>query len=242
MPLNVPIGGIEDPGVSSLAIPGDPSSKIIMNATSSLNTQTSTRNRALSSSLNLPMSVLNDDEEYASAEYQFLKDSTNKEMAPAVNNWRNVSPENYAISKDDADEMSIIEHSLRGVSSLVGGAVTDLGRIPSGFGQLFGDMRDSFREAVLSPIKLIKPELAEAIGLAADDINNSLPWWTDPGLALEEMGLDVKETGKNISPDDPDFIEKVLGGVGGLGAQIAVLIATGGASGTALCMHREWML
>ena len=38
MPLNVPVGGIDDPGATSLAVPGDPSSRIIMDAAKDTNT------------------------------------------------------------------------------------------------------------------------------------------------------------------------------------------------------------
>ena len=235
MPLNVPIDGILDeptPGGNQLVAPGNPIVSTNRDAASSVNTQTAVRNRELSNILNMPIGSLNDDEDFAKQQHQAIKDESNRELAPASSDFRNISPENYALTKDDADEISIMEHTLRGAGSLVGGAVDGLGRIPSGFGRLFGEVRDSFREAVLTPVKLLNPELAANISTAVDDLNSALPWWTDPGLSLEQMGADVKGVGKQLTPDDPAFHEQVLGGVGQLGAQIAVILATGGIGGT----------
>ena len=56
------------------------------------------------------------------------------------------------------------------------------------------------------------------------DVNNPIPWYLDPTQILSRPGGEIKKGADSISPDDPTFVEQVLGGVGQVAAQWAVAI------------------
>ena len=221
----------EDNVSSILTIPGNPINKTNIEEASALNPQTFSRNRELSNILGVPSEVYDTDNTYAEQEWTSLNDEANKQIAPYTYDWMNQNPQNYSAIKDDSDDLSVAEHLLRAGSSLIGGSVTSLGMIPSGLSRLFSIAHDKTLNAFLSPFEAINPELANEIRQAVTSPIPYTPWWTNPEIGLEELGGAIRGEGEELSPEDPNFLEEVIGGVGQMGTQMAVMLATGGLGG-----------
>ena len=229
MPLEVPnTSDTPTAGLNLLQVPGTPVNRSNIDNSINLNPQSFSRNRELSSILGVPQPLFDADEAYAQREFQVMRDEANKQIAPYTHDMMNQNPEQYSAFKEDADDLSVVEHLLRAGGSLIGGSITSVGQIPSGLSRLFSIAHDSTLDAFLTPFEALNPELASEIKQAVTSPIPYTPWWTDPEIALEELGGAIKGTGEELSPEDPNFIEEVIGGVGQMASQMAVVLATGG--------------
>ena len=230
MPIEIP--NIPEKDASRIVeLASNPINKSNIAVGSALSPQSVNRNRELSTLTGTPTQVYDQDDSFASQEWTGMKDEANKQIAPFTYDMMNKTPEDYAALKEDADELSIGEHLLRGAGSLIGGAVTSIGMVPSGLGRLFSIAHDSTLNAFLAPFESLNPELAADIKEAVTSPIPYSPWWTNPETSLESLGESIKDTGEEFSPEDPSFIEEVIGGVGQMASQMAVMLATGGLGG-----------
>ena len=132
--------------------------------------------------------------------------------------------------KDSLEPLGLGEYLLRGAGAIAGGAVTSVGQVPSGAARLFSVAHDETLNMFLAPFEALNEDLAKEVKEFVTEPITYAPWWTNPELALESVGEAIKDTGEELSPEEPNFVEKVLGGVGQLGAQIATLLVAGPAA------------
>ena len=171
-----------------------------------------------------PSQLLSQDSTLASQQTSQLKLNSIGEAAPHT---RKIANDRYNEVKDSVDSLALSEYLLRGAGAIAGGAVTSVGQVPSGAARLFSVAHDETLNLFLSPFEALNEDLAKEIKEFVTEPIVYAPWWTNPELALESVGESVKEVGEELSPEDPNFVEKVLGGVGQLGAQIATLLVAG---------------
>ena len=136
-----------------------------------------------------------------------------------------------ALVREDVPELTLFEHTLRKTGSLIGGAGKAIGGSLSGLAQLNRIAGANLMNAFKGGLYAIG---ADNLVKALDDfdVNNPIPWYLDPTQILSRPGGEIKKGADSISPDDPTFVEQVLGGVGQVAAQWAVAIASGGIAGT----------
>ena len=182
---------------------------------------------ATASMLGVPVAAITND--WAEAEERKQQSSIAKQLGPATH--RAVRP--YELPPIEEAPLTASEYLLRGAGSLTGGAVRAVGQIPAGASRLFSVAHDASLELFLEPFKIASPELAEEVRTFLTTPIPYTPWWTNPEVGLEQLGDAIKEGADTLSPEDPTFIDEVLGGVGQLSAQIAIVLATGGTGGTA---------
>lgn len=118
------------------------------------------------------------------------------------------------------------ELSLRGIQALTKGVGEVFSRSFRGLGSLYGETRDSAASLLTTPIRAFNPTLADNAKEWLVSPNPAIPYW----MNIETFGERAAEDVEDLLPtiDDPTFVEEVLGGVGQVGSQIAIALATGG--------------
>ena len=197
---------------------------------SSLTAQSAQRNSELANVMDVPSSLFELDEQQAEQDYKQLKNKALSMVAPATASYMQ---ENPSYVKDDVDEVSLAERLLRGAGALSGGAVEVFSAIPEGMGRVYNLSQQSALTALLEPIRIFNPSLAETAKEALLTPSPYIPWWVNMGDVAQSLGEGAEETAEALTPDNPNFVEKVLGGTGQLASQIAVTLATGGVAGGA---------
>ena len=197
---------------------------------SSLTAQSAQRNSELANVMDVPSSLFELDEQQAEQDYKQLKNKALSMVAPATASYMQ---ENPSFVKDDVDEVSLAERLLRGAGALSGGAVEVFSAIPEGMGRVYNLSQQSALTALLEPIRIFNPALAEDAKEALTTPSPYIPWWVNMGDVAQSLGEGAEETAEALTPDNPNFVEKVLGGTGQLASQIAVTLATGGVAGSA---------
>ena len=161
-------------------------------------------------------------------EWKNLSSQQLGKLAPASDQFINSSEANKALAEESRAELTLAEHFTRGASAFAGGAVGVFGAIPEGLGRVYNKTQESVLETLLAPIELLNEELATEVREALTTPVSYIPWWVNMGDVAERLGESIEGKEEALTPDDPNFVEQVLGGTGQLASQIAVTLATGG--------------
>jgi len=163
--------------------------------------------------------------------------------APVTARAFEADPQLAREASDSVEKLSLFEQALDGFFAPAQFARNLGEKVMSGeasfdlLGGAFDGIYLSFKGAAALLEKRSNPSFADALArdgftdLAEKVRDFELPWWLDPSQLLA-AGLGGAEAvagaaAKGLQPEDPDFVDKVLGGVGQAGVNIATALVLG---------------
>ena len=234
MPPTVPGNGYEaDTNDDALTVPGEPVATVasppvrdsILEGLLSKDTPEDARkSRDVSESLGIPSEVM--DNAIVQEDYKSLLNEGEGKIAPSTMSWMRDSEYNTKIAQEDVGSLSFSEHLARKLGALSGGVLQVFGDTAEGLAEVNNIAGRSITDIVTKGIGVVDPELAEAYKQAVR--KPVVPWFLHPTLTVDRAGEGLSALANTAKPQDPTFVEEVFGGVGQLGSQIAIFLATGG--------------
>lgn len=153
--------------------------------------------------------------------------------SPKLSAWM-AEPKNAALAHDDWQNLSGIEKTLQYgkdyAGALGGGVVGDgVGRVLSGAGELYGVAARSIDRGMAAVLPAPVMSVIRA---------PKIPWYLDPEQILKRPGNVLKTAGDYVKPaaDRQTLGTDVAGGIGQIGSQIVIHLATGGTASVATMM------
>ena len=145
--------------------------------------------------------------------------------SPMLRRWL-TEPVNARLAGSDLPKMAGTEGLWRGLMDTLArapaeGFVGTFGSTLSGLGETYAVMTRTTQRAL------------DAVGIKSPTAGMPLPWFLDPTEILKRPGETIKGYARDIGvpAERETMADKVVGGVGQIGAQILQLVATGGTGG-----------
>ena len=182
-------------------------------------------NADLSNSLFTPEQLSQQDSVLATEESNVLKDRAIAVTSPSFYSWlRN----NYSFGKEDKDELSVVDTLTRAAGSFAGGVIQPWADTATGIGALYGEFRNSAIDTLTAPIRLFNPAFASDMKYWLQGRDSGLPWWINIERFARARGEGAEAVAEALTPEDPNFVEQVIGGTGQVASQITMAILSGG--------------
>lgn len=150
--------------------------------------------------------------------------------SPKLSAWM-ADPKNAALAHDDWQNLSGIEKTFQYgkdyTGALSGGVVGDgVGRVLSGAGELYGVAARSIDRGLAAVLP------APVMSVLRTP---KIPWYLDPEQIIKRPGQSLKAAGDWMKPaaDRQTLGTDVAGGIGQIGSQIVIHLATGGTASVA---------